>query len=416
MNGTLCLFRKLFDCEELVVEYTISLLAVEIYLPIFLPLKFMPNICTVKDGKVMNRFWKIFLFILISAAYSSAQSLTANGDSTSVLIGSQGHFGTILPHSKTIAHLADTRIWGGQVDISRIRYTHASWNTCNCYSQNGISFSYFNFTNPEELGSSLTIAVFAEPQLTYGKLQLTLRGSAGISYLTRVYHPDTNPRNLFFSVPWSGLLMAQVSARYNLHPLWFLRVSTVYHHISNGGKRQPNKGMNFPAVSLGLDYAIRHNPVAPKAKNRTWSKSFHYYAGFSYNTRAVDESNLQSQDRKMVIGLQGDIYKQVARMHALGLGLEVTHDGSLKEQARQLAQPYDHHIISALLRHHFLFGRFDFSQALGIYLHKEYPNRNTVFQRYVIQYRILEKLQLGFSLKAHLHSAEQMDVRLGFVL
>lgn len=415
MTGALCLFNDLDGFQSLVVEYRFN--EREKNGPVFFyRSELKTNLCTVKDGKAMNCFWRTCLFILISAAQSLAQRATGDGDSTTVLLAIQGHVGTILPHSKSIADLADTRVWGVQADISRIRYTQASWNTCNCYSQNGISFSYFNFTNPEELGGSIAVAVFAEPRLTYGSVQLALRGSAGISYLTRVYHPETNPRNLFFSVPWSGLLMAQVSARYNVHPLWFLRASMAYHHISNGGKRQPNKGMNFPAVSLGVDYAIRYNPVAPRAKNRTWSKSLHYYAGFSYNSRAVDDSNLQSQDRKMVLGLQGDVYKQVARMHALGLGFEVTHDRALKEQARHLDEPYDHHVISALLRHHLLFGRFDFSQALGIYLHKEYPDPNSVFQRYALQYRILEKLQLGFSLKAHLHTAEQMDVRLGVIL
>jgi hypothetical protein len=362
----------------------------------------------------MKRFCSIFLFILISMGSGWGQR-NSIADSTTVLIGSQAHYGTILPHSKAIADLTDSYLWGWQADISRIRYTQSAWNICNCYSQNGVSLSYFNFNNPKELGRGVSLAVFAEPQLTYGSINLSLRAGAGVSYLTRIYHADNNPRNLFFSSPWSGLLLVQLSSRYQLNQLWSLRLSTSYHHISNGGKRQPNKGMNFPTLSLGVEYGARSKPLRNRARYSMQDKSMHYYAGLSYNSRSADELNVNSQDRRMVIGLHGGFYKPVARMHALGLALEVSHDGALKELARQHDESFDHRVVSGLVRHHFLFGRFDFSQSLGIYLHKEYPNPNTVFQRYAIQYRILENLQIGFSLKAHLHTAEQMDVRLGVV-
>jgi hypothetical protein len=117
----------------------------------------------------------------------------------------------------------------------------------------------------------------------------------------------------------------------------------------------------------------------------------------------------------MVLGLHGGFFKPIAHMHALGLALEVSHDGSLKELAVQNSQSYDNRVAAALIRHHFIFGRLDFSQALGFYLFKDYPTANEVFQRYMIHYRAFKKLHVGFSLKAHLHVAEQMDMRVGIV-
>ena len=102
-------------------------------------------------------------------------------------------------------------------------------------------------------------------------------------------------------------------------------------------------------------------------------------------------------------------------MHALGVGLEFSNDGSLKALARQHYPSFDHRVLSGLVQHHLLFGRFDFSQALGIYLHKEYPNPHSIFQRYAIHYTLFEMLQLGLSLKAHTYVAEQMDIRVRVV-
>ena len=356
--------------------------------------------------------------ILFVVAMSAGKIFSQPGvgrDSTAVVVGVNGNWGSILPHSSAIAHLTDSWLWGFQADIGRIRYTRKSWDACNCYSQNGVSVSYFNFNNPDVLGSAVSLALFAQPQLTYGKINLSLRGGAGISYLTRVYDPDTNPENLFFSDAWSGLLLAGLTAGYRLTPCLLLHLEAAYSHISNGGKRQPNKGMNFPTLGIGVDYLFEYAPLAPRKKNQLSDRSIRYYAGLFYNTRSVDESDFETQERKPVIGLQGGFYKPIALMHALGVGFEAAHDAALKAQANIANESFDHHVISALLRHHFLFGRFDFSQALGIYLYKEYPTPDVVFQRYALSYLLFDRLQIGVSLKAHRYTAEQMDLRVAML-
>lgn len=355
-----------------------------------------------------------FFLLLVFSAEIFAQTRLSN-DSTITLSGIQVHTGRILPHSSSIKDLTHDVLWGAQAEISRIRLTQKSWNTCNCYSQNGISVSYFNFNNPDELGAAFNVAVFAEPQLIHGNFNLGLRAGAGISYLTRVYHPVDNPRNLFFSNPWSGLLLLQLSGGYRLNDAWLFRAGGAYHHISNGGQRQPNKGMNFPALSLGVEYTSSYKPLIRRVSSIRPDKAMHYYAGLSYNTRSVDESDFASRAREAVLGIHGGAYKPVARMHGFGAGIEFFYDNALKARARQ-GQAYDHRVLSGLLSHHLLFGRFDFSQALGFYLHKEYPTPADVFQRYALRYRLLEKLQIGVSLKAHLHTAEQIDLRVGVLL
>ena len=363
----------------------------------------------------MRGYLGAFFLLLVCVSEIFAQP-SLSKDSTIVLLGVQLHTGRILPHSQSIKELTRDVLWGAQAEISRIRLTQKSWNTCNCYSQNGISFSYFNFNNPDELGAAYNLAVFAEPQLIHGKINLGLRAGAGISYLTRVYDPVDNPRNLFFSNPWSGLLLLQLSGRYRLTPAWILRFGGSYHHISNGGQRQPNKGMNFPALSLGVEYMSSYKPLIRRVRSIRAETTMRYYAGVSYNTRSVDESDFASRVREPVIGIHGGLYKPVARMHAFGAGVEFFHDNALKARARQQGEVFDHRVLSGLVTHHLLFGRFDFSQALGFYLHKQYPTPADVFQRYAVRYRLLEKLQIGLSLKAHLHTAEQMDLRIGVLL
>jgi hypothetical protein len=351
-----------------------------------------------------------FISLIIPQAYSQ-KPLPA--DSTILYLGSQTYYGFIIPHRSSVRPLVqDTRPWGLSLELSRLRYTQSAWRACNCYSQNGLSLMYFNFDDPEVLGSSVNLTVFAEPQFTYGNFNMSLRAGLGLSLLTKVYHVESNPENVFFSRTMSGILLLQLTNRVWLSEHLGIRLSGAYHHISNGGSKQPNLGMNFPTLSIGAEYSIGRIRLVRREKQQVSKKTMQYYGGVFFTSSKVPEND---DRRKPMLGVNGGFYKPFARMHGIGLEMELVHDWSLKEKNKQSAEYIDHRIISGLLRHHFLFGKFDFSQALGFYLYKKYPTQDNVFQRYLLEYRITKNIQLGFSLKAHLTTAEQMDMRISYV-
>lgn len=298
------------------------------------------------------------------------------------------------------------------IEASQLRYKQASWNACNCYSQNGVALTYFNFDNRKILGSSVNLILFAEPQLSFKKINISLRAGMGLSYLSKVYSEESNPENVLFSSALSGILLLQLNNRIWLNEHLGIRLSVGYHHISNGGIKQPNLGVNFPTVSIGAEYSPDRHILVRRKKHKTFTTKLHYYAGIFFNTRKVPT---EEGVRKPSLGLSAGFFKPFARMHAIGVAVELVNDWSLKEWDRQSAEYYDHRVAAALVRHHFLFGRFDFSQAMGFYLYKKYPTYKNVFQRYVLQYELLKNLQIGFSIKAHLHVAEQMDVRINYL-
>jgi Lipid A 3-O-deacylase (PagL) len=351
-----------------------------------------------------------FIFFFVGEAFGQ---IRLPADSTILYIGGQAHYGFILPHRRAIRPLVnDTNPWGLSMEISRLRYTQLAWNACNCYSQNGLSLMYFNFDNPEVLGSSISLVVFAEPHLSFKTFNMSLRAGLGLSYLTKVYDWESNPDNVLFGSPLGGILLLQLTTRVWLSENFGIRLSAAYHHISNGGSQQPNLGMNFPTVSIGAEYSIGRIGLVPKEKHYVSKNTMQYYAGVFFTTRKVSTNdNL----RKPVLGLSGGFFKPFARMHGVGIGIELVNDWSLKERNRQSVEYIDHRIVSGLLRHHFLFGKFDFSQAIGFYLYKQYPTQRSIFQRYSLQYRITKNIEFGFSLKAHLAVAEQMDVRVSYL-
>lgn len=346
----------------------------------------------------------LFLHLMLSGTVALA---AITEDSTVYTFGLKGYYGFILPHSAELRPLSQTDPRGFSVEITRMRLNESAWKNCNCFSQNGYMLSYFSFANPRQLGYSISAIAFMEPRLLHlGSYSLNLRAGVGLTYLNRVYDEARNPGNVFFSTATSGIMMIALRNQFKMNDRWNATAGLSYMHISNGGFRQPNLGMNFPVIGIGAEYVINRQ-VLPRYRRRVIEKGNHGYAGIFGTSRDLNDN---SNERKPVIGLQAGFYHRKG-MHGWGLASEFVHDGSLRVRKGRGEDLSHHYVVSALARHHLFFGRFDFSQALGVYLFTGYSPRHPVFQRYALEYKIARDFKVGFSLKAHLHVAEQMDVR-----
>lgn len=331
-------------------------------------------------------------------------------------VGVKAHAGFIIPHSTEIINVSDTRPVGVQVDVGRINRSVKAWNKCNCYSQVGISFAYFNYQNPDILGSSYNLIAYMEPLLTYKpRLNARFRAGAGLTYLTEVYNADTNPTNLFFSSSLSGFLMVGFSAHYKISDQLNANLGIHYNHISNGGLQQPNKGMNFPTLNVGLEYMLKPFDIRPQPFKAAVDKRVHPIAGTFGNLRSVPSSDAGPTVNLWQLGVYGGILRKFTTTNAWLITAEVSHDASIQEKGKREGEDVSPWLFSLLAGHQFCFGRFGFSQQIGHYTYRDYEFRTNFFQRYGITYLVASRISLGISLKAHAAEAEQMDVRAAYV-
>ena len=127
----------------------------------------------------------------------------------------------------------------------------------------GIQAGYLNFQNPDVLGSAFELTFFAEPIITHRRnFMFSIRGGTGISYHTKYYDKLENPSNLFFSTRFAFPLFIGARFKYRIADHTYITLSGCYNHISNGGFKQPNKGMNFPTTGpwTGI-FSLRHSGV-----------------------------------------------------------------------------------------------------------------------------------------------------------
>ncbi len=322
-------------------------------------------------------------------------------------LGLEGQYGYIIPHSADLLPVSKTNPIGMTLNYQRLNSSEESWQVCNCYHYLGLQLGYQNFGNPEVLGSAAILSGTFEPILwKSSKWALSIRSGIGLVYLNRVYDAETNPLNYFFSAPLSFLIFTAPTVSYSFDRHWDMNVSLNYNHISNGGQQQPNRGMNFPTLGIGLGYNFQEIFFPDYSKPQLTSDWIGYAEG-GFTTRNASGGS----QRKISINVAVGAIKPFTHINGIGGGLEVTKDNSLAVQNNG----WEALMPAPFVAHHLIFGRFDFSQRMALYTHKPAGYNNYRFyQRYLIQFSIRPQLYLGISLKSHGHVAENIDGRIGW--
>ncbi len=343
----------------------------------------------------------------------------AFGQKNPSFYGLKGHYGFIISHSEEVRSISQTNPYGIQLEYSRLKISDKAWKTCYCYGRTGLSFAYFNYANPRVLGSSYNLIYFVEPYFTYkGPLKFSLRGSIGATYLDKVFDETTNPENLLFSSHFNFYLALSLNLNYHLNDNYAINLSANYSHISNGGKKQPNKGMNFPTLSVGVDKIINYEGLDPKPRElRNQDMSTRYYAGSFFSLRSSGgEADATSHP---LIGFLGGALQPLTGINGVNGGVEVWYDYSDARIAENEMLDDSAFSSAVILGHHFSLGNFYALQQAGIYVTRpKNIQPEWLYQRYSFWYSIgrSKRWTLGGSIIAYGTGVDHMDARLLYIM
>ncbi|MFC2115021.1 acyloxyacyl hydrolase [Bacteroidota bacterium] len=361
----------------------------------------------------------LLLVFLVSGITVSCQN--GNDIVNPISLGVRGHYGFIIPHSRAIAAISNSNPWGIETDLAWHLMRERIWKHCYCYPRTGFSLSYFNFNFPEVLGHSVTLYPYIEPFiLPQNKLNFSFRFGMGPALVNKIYDEKTNPDNFFFSDNLSFIVALNLAVNYRFNNRVNTRVAFNYNHISNGGLKEPNVGMNFPTLNAGFDYSFTEVgfPVRTKDTMRVLYTDKFWFDAYLLGTVKNAE---KGEDYSYPVFGAGIYYNYlVGRIFALNAGTEWVSDYSVKEKIRRLyindpeAAP-DHNRAAVLVGFDLLFGRFSFIHQWGVYYYVPYPARQRVYQRYGLNLRFTNRIYFGINIKSHAHVADLMDARLGII-
>ncbi len=357
---------------------------------------------------------KFKLFVVVFCLFNLAlygQDTAKNPLSLSL----KPQYGFILPHSSKVEHLTHTNPYGVELEYAWFMLKDKNWQQCNCYSKMGFSFLYMNYANPKVVGSSYNVIGFAEPFLFRSeKLIFSTRMGVGVSFLDKIYDEQENPDNQFFSTHISFITHIDLNLYFKLTDQLNFLVFAKYSHISNGGVKDPNYGMNFPTFGLGLDY-YPGGEIQFDEKEKDVFHPEYFYGIYPFGTIESVSADTENPEKSAIVtGLYAIAGRTVSKLNGFSIGMDYVYDGAKKEKLSRAGVTKDHQQISFLLGHHLQFGKFDFSQHWGTYVYAPDKPRN-FFQRYSLSYRFTKHLSGGVTLKAHGDAADNFNVLFGVV-
>lgn len=357
-------------------------------------------------------------FLLLFFLAVSRHLLAQDNNKKYYSAGLQAYYGFIIPHSAAIKEVSYSKPAGIGLDISRISTSYDSWRIFNTYWFSGIQGSFFNFRNREIIGSAFLLTTFAEPVVLNRHNHLfTIGGGAGFSYHTKLFDEEKNPLNKFFSTHISFPIFLNASMRYRLNNNTYLRLSGTYNHISNGGIKQPNYGMNFPTFSIGIMYFPQSIPdftsgYIPEISDRRAKFYFLFQLLSSY--RVLDKTDNYPEKGVFATGFHFRVARQLKSFYALNAGTELINDMGIREILRREDRGIDHKRMALTLGQDFIIGKSVISQHLGIYVYAPYKARHLIYQKYELMFHINSNLIMGVWLKAHTYVAELMGIGVSY--
>jgi hypothetical protein len=355
---------------------------------------------------------KLLILFLLLAIFQTSKGQDEVNNPISFALKPQ--YGLILPHSSKVEHLTNTNPFGLEFELSWLMLKEKNWQQCNCFSKTGISFLYINYDNPEIVGSSFNLIGFAEPFfIRSNRFLFSGRMGVGLSFLDKIYDKVDNPDNTFFSTHLSFIVHIDINAYYQLNNNYSLMCFAKYNHISNGGVKQPNYGMNFPTFGIGVNYYPSKEMIFPERNRQKFTPEM-FYNVYSFGMiKKIKENEFFPEETTYVFGFYGLVGRTVSILNGFSLGFEYINDGGAKEEIERKGVYKDHQKISGVVGHHLLFGKFDFSQYWGTYIYAPYKPA-IFFQRYSISYKFNNHILGGVTLKAHGDAADSFQLLLGY--
>ena len=288
------------------------------------------------------------------------------------------------------------------------------WQQYNKYPKYGFGMHYSDLVkDPADtlVGNPFSLFIFySAPVARWGRFTLATDISVGLSYMSRIHDPVTNPfndvvashTNLYFDLNLNmGFRLAK---RIDLYAGYGLT------HYSNGRIHQPQKGINNWGWTAGMSYLLAE-PVAefiyqePPEFISSESIEFMYAVG-------VVEEILQESNTKVsyfTSSFTADYVYQFNRKMAVTVGMDVLYDASLGIAIKGIppdqVSAWQKTYLASHMGFHYIINRFGLLFNLGTYFRQSSPDRGFAFAR------VGGRLQITDHLSGHLCIKTKQGIR-----
>ena len=354
-------------------------------------------------------------FVLLALASNAQFAIDSTENRKIFSLGLRGHGGYFLKHSSTLNPLKESYPFGFELDVAWQLTGIKAYSYCSCYPRVGVSINYMNFDNGPVLGSAYYALSYVEPVFFIpNRFNLSFRiALVGVAFMDRPYDEETNPLNQAYSTVVAFPMALGIGFNYRVDERWNIRLGGNYNHISNGGIKLPNKGLNWPPAHLGVDYSFQ--PVNMKNRGKVRrpppEKKNRMELDFGNSLKNADPGD---PDQYWIFNTNLQYSRWLHRSSAIAVGTLFEMDNSRRVRILNSEDPGRSHLrLSFSVGHEFWLGKIQFGQHIGVYAFDDFPVDEVFYHRHELTFQILPYLYASFGLKAHYQVADYLDLKIG---
>jgi len=316
--------------------------------------------------------------------------------------------GKIIPHDDTLNQLVNSNL-----KAAEIQYSFNKLGRVIPYHQ-GLSLVIADLGNHDHLGYAFGIMPnVAVTTNTKKRVNVTLRLGLGVAWVTKKFNFASNIENVAISTNLNIMagLNADLQIRITDKSKLFLGLNAL--HLSNGGYKKPNYGLNILGASGGFSVAFSNKRECKIPKKSSADMQTAIWPQIKlYIGTGVKETGDAGGPKYFPVSFQIAVARRVTDYVALGCGVDVTHDGSSRfhiEQSNDVyASPNDDFQVGASIYAELPLNRFAIFARQGFYLYNSNPNLPIGYQNAGFSYRIGQSAAIFISLKSHLNNADHI--------
>lgn len=204
--------------------------------------------------------------------------------------------GKIFKHNTKFNPTVTEYSFGYELSASYKTFGNKNWHRALNYPEIGISYVQTHFGDNKVFGNSFGLLPFVKFNIFRTKyIDFHARLGAGVGYITKSFHPDTNPTNNVIGSKFNSLVQYKMGLNLHISKEIDVILESAFTHYSNSGVQQPNLGINLPSLNLAVVYK-------PGLFETIYNKE-NYRKSKTYNVRRKNEYvfkfNLGIKDREI---------------------------------------------------------------------------------------------------------------------
>ncbi len=345
---------------------------------------------------------------------------------SNLMVEAKAGYGFLIPH-KLEMEIFNSHFPSFEISISKMTFGGNRWEYMYGYPIVGLAYWYSNLGSSPYLGDAHAVFPYINFPISPNKsTRLYFRIGVGLGYLTKRFDRLDNYKNIAIGSHLNAAVSMSFELRARIINRMYLTGSISLTHFSNGSMKTPNYGINIPSVYAGVAYKLSKENTYTRSKllpelypyefdGKKWFQ-VQFGAGLGYKNMDAEIGGSY-----MVYAMYANILKQISFTSRLGIGLDVSYDGTDRKIVETASgEKLDSFIpivkTGGSFAWELMISKVSLVFNIGGYFSGKYQTEGGIYEKLAIWYYFNDNIYTSLTLKAHYARADYITLGIGYNL